>query len=77
MPEEKYNGWTNRETWLVNLWCGDNWETPDDVQASKEFIEDTITELPSWIQDFIYQGAVNWDELEKSFIDSLFETAND
>ena len=24
--EEKYNGWTNRETWLVNLWI-DNEES--------------------------------------------------
>lgn len=23
MIQEKYNGWTNRETWLVNLWYGD------------------------------------------------------
>ena len=73
MPEEKFNGWTNRETWLVNLWFSDNWETPEDVRGSREFIEDTITELPNWIQDFIYQGAINWDELEKSFLDSLFE----
>lgn len=20
----QYNGWTNKETWLVNLWIGDN-----------------------------------------------------
>lgn len=23
----KYNGWTNRETWLVNLWYGDSFES--------------------------------------------------
>lgn len=24
MKDNTYNGWTNRETWLVNLWVGDN-----------------------------------------------------
>lgn len=24
MTDTTYNGWTNRETWLVNLWYGDD-----------------------------------------------------
>jgi len=24
MTDSTYNGWTNRETWLVNLWYGDD-----------------------------------------------------
>lgn len=24
MTNSTYNGWTNRETWLVNLWYGDD-----------------------------------------------------
>jgi hypothetical protein len=30
-----YNGWTNRETWLVNLWLGDD-----------EYLKEQIKELP-------------------------------
>jgi hypothetical protein len=24
MDQAKYNGWTNRETWLVNLWLNND-----------------------------------------------------
>ena len=29
---ERYNGWTNYETWLVNLWM-------DNEQGSQEFLD--------------------------------------
>lgn len=63
---QKYNGWTNRETWLVNIWFGDFWETAEDVEASREQIETEIQALPNWIQDFIYEDSINWDELKES-----------
>jgi len=62
---ETYNGWTNRETWLVNLWFGDDWTCEADVQSSRQWIEEQFDGLESWIQDFIYQSAINWAELEE------------
>lgn len=59
-----YNGWSNRETWLVNLWFGDNWETAEDVEMCEEYIDDEIAKLPGWIQDFIDTHAIDWEELK-------------
>ncbi len=33
-----YNGWTNRETWLINVWF--NPESSADVDAAKETLEE-------------------------------------
>jgi len=63
--DNTYNGWTNRETWLVNLWFGDSWECEADVQSSREWIEEKIYGLETWIQDFIDLDAINWSELEE------------
>jgi hypothetical protein len=35
---ERYNGWTNYETWLVNLWM-------DSEQGSQEFFRETAREI--------------------------------
>lgn len=64
---EKYNGWSNRETWLVNLWFGDNWESVEDVQSTREYLEEEIDKLPNWIRDFIDDAAIDWEELESHF----------
>ena len=63
--DNTYNGWTNRETWLVNLWFGDHWQCEADVQSSREWIEEKIYGLEAWIQDFIDLPAINWAELEE------------
>ena len=33
-----YNGWTNRETWLVNVWF--NPESRTDVELAREALEE-------------------------------------
>ena len=65
--DNTYNGWTNRETWLVNVWFGCGWLESDDVQSTREFMEEEIDQLESWpwIKDFIDLDAINWDELEE------------
>ncbi len=63
--DNKYNGWTNRETWLVNLWFGCGWLGSNDVISTREFMQEQIDQLESWIRDFIDLDAINWAELEE------------
>ena len=58
------NGWTNRATWLIELWF--NPESVQDVQAAKEQFETEIEKLPDFLKDFI-DSDVNWEELEEQF----------
>jgi hypothetical protein len=37
MTRDTYNGWTNRETWLVNVWF--NPESREDVASALEQLE--------------------------------------
>tara|TARA_Y100000310_G_scaffold258008_1_gene266246 strand:+ start:974 stop:1246 length:273 start_codon:yes stop_codon:yes gene_type:complete len=63
-----YNGWTNRETWLVGLHF--NPETLEDV----EFIKREIEELEDWVwekgmnflSDYVDFSKINWYEIEES-----------
>ena len=38
------NGWKNRETWLVNLWFGDNFamDADDGVEITTDYIRETV-----------------------------------
>ncbi len=44
-----YNGWTNKETWLVNLWLGDSFaELSEEGQIiSEDFIREMVEEMCS------------------------------
>ena len=55
-----YNGYTNRETWLINLWF--NPETKNDLMQAKETFEDACDNLPDFLKDFVNTN-INWDEL--------------
>ena len=41
------NGWSNKETWLVNLWLGDYlWELQEDgVNIDADFIKQQVSDL--------------------------------
>jgi hypothetical protein len=64
----KMNGWTNRETWLVNLW--NEYSTKEELEDIKFFIEEELESLQ--ISDFMsdllgvnfVMNEINWDELE-------------
>jgi hypothetical protein len=55
-----YNGFTNRETWLINLWF--NPETKNDVMNAAQIFEDACDKLPDFLKDFVNTN-INWDEL--------------
>jgi hypothetical protein len=63
-----YNGWSNRETWLINVWF--NPETEEDVDYAKDTLESDIENLPDYLKDFIDDGVIDWDELKEAVADN-------
>ena len=62
-----YNGWRNRETWLVNVWY--NPVTKSDIDWIQEHLEDqyyTSDALQGFWNDMIDFNAIDWDELRKA-----------
>lgn len=88
-----YNGWTNRETWLVNLWldndgvfeeygrewCRDNNSEYDLGQAVRGFVEDATPEVSGLYADIISGAlsAVNWYEIAEHVRESYGETEDE
>ncbi len=64
-----YNGWSNYETWLVNVWY--NPESKEDVQYAKDTLEEQYDSIPDGpLKDMINLDAINWKELESHFEDN-------
>ena len=69
MQQIKYNGWTNYETWLVNLWLGD--DAPWDITSAsqyKEFVEEFLLDQIGplgFVSDIVkaFLSEVDWSEL--------------
>jgi hypothetical protein len=70
-----YNGWTNRETWLISLYLGDYFQevAEEGEQVIADYIEKTVSDLlneaniPALFQDMIDIAAVNWQELAEHY----------
>lgn len=65
MSDNTYNGWTNRATWLVNVWF--NPESLDDVQWARAALDEATDAAPDFLRDFLCTDEINWDELEAHF----------
>ena len=64
-----YNGWSNYETWLVNVWY--NPESKEDVQYAKDNLEEQYDSIPDGpLKDMINLDAIDWKELEGHFEDN-------
>ena len=61
-----YNGWTNRETWLVNVWF--NPESREDVEAARYTLEEQYDAIPDGpLKDMVHLSEVDWDQLLEHF----------
>jgi hypothetical protein len=64
-----YNGWTNYETWLVNLWHGESLATITDLtpEQAQEYVEETLEmACDSGFEGDLLRGAlsaVSWKEI--------------
>jgi hypothetical protein len=67
----EYNGWTNRETWLVVCWFEP--QTPVDVDCIEEQVWDDYEALPGFFKDCIALDAINWEELRTTFANNCKE----
>ena len=66
MKDRTYNGWTNRATWLVNVWG--NPESREDVESLRTMLEEQYDEMPDGIlKDMLDLSDINWDELLEHF----------
>ena len=82
MEKREYNGWSNYETWLVNLWYGDYFNdlAEDGEEIDADRIESIVTEflamdghLPEtgFAADIMNAALrnVNWEELASHYED--------
>ena len=60
-----YNGWSNRETWLVNMWFDP--QSREDVEAARYTLEEAVDQLPDFLRDFVSVDLVDWEELLEHF----------
>lgn len=78
MTNNTYNGWTNWDTWSVNLHFGDYWGadtglrdepiSAEEMQSNVEaFVDEALAAMPEgqrlFIGDWMNLSAVNWNEL--------------
>jgi len=68
--DNTYNGWTNRETWLINLWY--NPETLEDLDYIREELDSAVERLMEGgvvannvLIDMLGINEINWRELEE------------
>lgn len=72
-----YNGWTNKETWLVNLWLGDllaDWESkglPVTFDAVRDLVEEITSEVKAegFVSDLLKSslGEINYHEIANHY----------
>ena len=59
-----YNGWPNRETWLVNVWFDPCYKS--DVHMIREHLEEQYENFEGFWLDMIDFNAIDWRRLEAS-----------
>ena len=74
-PNTKYNGWTNYETWLCNLWF-ENFEFTDlDMFDGCEDKDDILRVIKNYIKDYVEEVVEESRGNASGFINDLISSA--
>lgn len=62
--QQKYNGWSNRATWVTSLWCDSEGIS---AQQMREYLEEKMDTLDIVLRDIISPeyASINWQEIEQ------------
>lgn len=85
LSDTRYNGWSNRETWLVPLWwneCPIDRIEAEDKQEAIQLLSEQLEELFSecseipvrGLESDLFQGAaarIDWREIAEHWIDDI------
>lgn len=67
MEDKTYNGWSSRETWLVNLHF--NPQSLSDLAMIKEMIEDIEENIKNmFLRDYVNFSLIDWWGLEQKIL---------
>jgi len=69
-----YNGWSNRETWLIVVWYAP--QSRNDIEYAKQDFEDRLNR-DSMLRDFINFEVIDWQELIDYVTDDSGEEDDD
>lgn len=68
----KYNGWTNYETWLINLWLSDYLQ-----EIIEELCISDISELENYIKDYLEEtNPIKENGLFADLLNSILNNVN-
>lgn len=77
MTRNEYNGWTNYETWLVNLWTdGDDYVTELANDERYEYDFQRGDALKDHVSEFYLQGSDMASDLAADLIKSALSEVN-
>lgn len=73
--DEKHNGWTNRETWLVNLWLTNEQGLYEEARAACNRDGEMLQEAAQSLEDFVDDLLSDQHDGRSGFLTDLINAA--